>query len=340
MGHLIQEYEPGIQYDRDFLYGSLFGQLLQENIETQLYQSSGSVIDPSPDQAAVMAAGQGGPYQINNYAVDMVAGTYTPAGHSLINYVALQKNIGFTMGEAGSQFQKPTPASFNDKYFGPMLTAYFHFNDFVALNVTGKGAGGWVTPWEPAYDDALVNFKSLPDNFLDVLLNAAYNQGYYGPLVASYSRLGATANGATVAAVDSFSSVWGKTDTYAQYPYQVRYYLKQLYDLPDPTTSATTLATPANHVLCSMTELGAVFANVFAKLAYVNQTGRAALIPVASAQAAFAAGLAAAGAAQMATLDLSDAASRATLFTVLEDAVSSLETSLGANFSATTNVQM
>src|SRR5437016_787391 len=89
-GHLVQEYAPipGIQFNKDYFYGSIMAQLLQENIATQDYQSSSNLIDPSPDQQAVMGTGQGGPYQINNYAVDLVGGGTAPAGHSLINYIA------------------------------------------------------------------------------------------------------------------------------------------------------------------------------------------------------------------------------------------------------------
>src|ERR1700742_683041 len=152
-----------------------------------------------------MAAGQGGPYQINNYAVDLGAGSPPPAGHPLINYIALQKNIGYTFATAANQFTQVTPPSFNDKYYGPMLPAFFHYNDFVSLNVIGKGAQAFTPPWEPEYDQALANFVNLPNSFLDMILNVAYNQGYYGGLVAQYSTQGITATAATVATVDSYS---------------------------------------------------------------------------------------------------------------------------------------
>ena len=58
--------------------------------------------------------GQGGPYQINNYVPDMVSGSMTPSGHALINFVAIQKNIGFTIAGASSQNSKVTPPSFNN----------------------------------------------------------------------------------------------------------------------------------------------------------------------------------------------------------------------------------
>jgi len=340
-GHLVQEYYPGLQFNKDYVYGSVLAQLLQENIATQDYVGTGPLIDPSPDQQAVMGVGQGGPYQINNYAADMVSGSYAPAGHSLINYIAIQKNIGYTMATAATQYTKPTPASFNNKYYGPMLTAYFHYNDFVALIVTGTGPDGWVTPWQPAFNNALANFKTLPNSFFDVLLNVAYNQGYYGGLVGSYSRLGATATPATVASVDAYSSIWGVQDTYRQYPYQVRYYLDQLYDKPIPTTSATTLVTPANHVYVSASTLGSVFSSVFQTLAYANQAGTSSsYISAAQAQAAFNTALGQAGVTGTATLDISNAADRARLFSVLEFAIGNLESNLGVKFNATTLTQL
>ncbi len=339
-GHLIQEYTPGMQFNKDYLYGSIMGQLLQENLATEYYTNTSNLIDPSSTQQAVMGVGQGGPYQINGYAMDFVAGSYTPAGHSLINYMALQKNIGYTMAAAGTQYSKATPASFNNKYYGPMLTAYFHFNDYVSLIQTGTGPNGWVTPWQPEYDNALTNFKSLPNNFLDILLNTAYNQGYYGGLVTSYSTLGATATAATVAKVDAFSSVWGINDTYQQYPYQVRYYLDQFYDNPIPTTGLTTLVTPTNHIAFNMTPLGTVFCDVMETLAYVNSAGQYTYITAAQAQTAFNTAMATAGVGSNTTLDLSTASDRAKIFSVLENAIGNLETNLKMKFDTTTTNQL
>lgn len=339
-GHLVTEGYPGIQFNKDYLYGSILGQLLQENIETELYKSTGTLIDPSPDQQAVMSVGQGGPYQINNYAIDMVAGSYAPAGHSLINYIAIQKNVGYSYATAGSQFSKATPASFNNKYYGPLLPAFFHYNDMVALSVIGTGPGGWVTPWQPEYDQAIANFAKLPNGFLDVILNAAYNQGYYGTLVPQYSTLGATATAATVASVDSYSSVWGSSDTYSQYPYQVHYYLDQLYDNPIPTTSPSVVTTPANHVVFTVAELAGVFSNVVQTLDWSNGTAAAQFFTAAQAQAAFTAALTTNNVASTATLDLSNAANRASAFAVIDTALGNLESAVGMKFNATTLSQL
>ena len=339
-GHLVDGYYPGILYHKDYLYGSILAQLLQENISTQSYQASGNLIAPLPDQQAVMGQGQGGPYQINNYAVDMVAGSYAPAGHSLINYVAIQKNIGYTIANAATQNTKVTPPSFNNKYYGPMLTAYFHFNDFVALIITGKGAGGWTTPWQPAFDNALIKFKSLSGNFFEILLNVAYNQGFYGPLMSSYSQLGANATTSTIANVNSYASTWGSTNTYQQYPYQVRYYLDQLYNNQIPTTSPTTFVTPGNHLVFNISLLSSVFSNVFQTLAYVNGSGQSVFISTSQATTALNAALASAGVASNASLDLASPANRTKFFTVLETAIRNLETNLHTSFGATTLVQL
>ena len=342
-GHMIQEYGPlsGIQFNKDYLYGSVMGQLLQENISTQEYKSTTNLIDPAADQQAVMATGQGGPYQINNYAVDLVAGGTAPAGHSLINYIAIQKNIGFTFANAANQFNQPTPQSFNNKFYGPMLTAYFHYNDFVSLNVIGKAADGAFTPpWQPQYDQALNNFVNLPNSFLDVILNEAYNQGFYGGLVAQSSKQGATASAATVAAVNSYSSVFGNTSTFVQYPYQVHYYLDQMYNNPIPTANATTVVTPTNHILFNMNTLANVFSNVFQTLAHSNGTSPSQFFTATQAQNAFNSALAANSVSITATLDLSNATDRAKIFAVIDAAIGNLEIAVGMKFNATTTSQL
>jgi len=338
-GHLVREGFPGMQFDNDYLYGSIMGQLLQENLETEAYKSSSNLLDPNPEQQAVMGAGQGGPYQINNFPVDMVAGSYTPAGHALVNYIAIQKNIGYTIATNAQQASQVTPASFNNKYYGPMLPVFFHYNDMVALQIIGTGPDGWTTPWQPEYDEALANFDKLPNNFLDVILNVAYNQGYYGGLVASYSTLGATATESTVAKVNSYSSVWGAGSSYQQYPYQVRYYDDQMYGNPIPT-GATTTTSNSNHIAFSMGVLETVFTNVAELLSYSNGANPAKFFTAAQAQSAFSAALTANKVAGTASLDLSTAGDRAQIFAIIDAALTNLETASGMKFNATTTSQL
>lgn len=353
-GHLIQEETPGIQFNKDYLYGSILGQLLQENQSTQLYNKDENYIAPlslvgNSQNFGVMGIGQGGPYQINNYAVDMVNGSYAPAGFSLINYVAIQKNIGYTMSSASKQYANSTPASFNNKYYGPILTAYFHFNDYKALEYVGGSSltqswipnnYGWTPQWQPYYYNSLITFKNLPNNFLDILLNVAYNQGFYGTLFLAYSKLGVNANATTITNANSYSMAWNG-DTYQQYPYQVHNYLDQLYNKPTPsTTNLNNMVAYNNHVAFAMANLANVFSNVMQTLAYVNSDGNSVYITTTQANAAFNAALAKTSVASNATLDLSDAKQRAQIFGILENAISILETNLNTNFSSTTLMQL
>ncbi len=340
LGHIIEEGYPGIQFNNQYIYGTMMAQLLQENIETEEYESSSNLIDPAADQQSVMSAGQGGPYQINNYVPDMVAGGATAEGHALINYIAIQKNIGYTVANNAAQISLPTPPSFNNKYYGPMLPAYFHYNDMVALNIINGGTG---TPWQPEYNEALANFVNLPNSFLDIILNVAYNQGYYGGLVTTYSNEGATATEATVATVGSYTSAYAATGgTFGQYPYQVRYYDDQMYDNPIPasSSSATILVTPTNHIGFDMPTLENVFSNVFQLLSYSNGTNPAQFFTAAQAQAAFNSALASNSVSSTALLDLSTAADRAKIFAVIDRAIGNLESAVGMKFNATTTSQL
>ena len=261
LGRTLNELYPGLQFDKDYLYGTLWGQLLQENIETTLYTAGQELIDPSPLQQAVMGVGQGGPYQINNYDVDMVAGSYTPQGFALLNYVAIQGGMGFTFQQAPTQWQQPTPLPFNDKYFGPELAAFFHTNDMRALTQLGT------VNWGPApeFTPCLKKLQKVANPPLDVIVNYAYNQGYYGGLVAQSTAACAKNPAGFVKKYDGYREAKG--DSYHAYPYQVRFYLDELYN-------RSTLQPPTNnHLYFDTGELGSVFASVMSSLYYVNGSG-------------------------------------------------------------------
>jgi hypothetical protein len=270
--------------------------------------------------------------------------------------VAIQKNIGYTMSNAATQYTNATPASFNNKYYGPMLCAYFHFNDYRALQTVGGNTNvvdgnteyelwsstnyDWTPAWQPSYTDALSSFKSLPGNQLEILLNIAYNAGYYAQLFVDKVDASSNSTSATVTAFNSFTNAWAG-DSYHQYPYQVRGYLDQLYDNPTPnSTDLSTLVTPNNHVAFNMGTLSGVFSNVFQTLAYVNSSGSYNSISAAQATTAFAAALSSAGLTTSSTLDLSNAANRAVIFSVINAAIANLEKNLNTSFSDTTLNQL
>ena len=143
-----------------------------------------------------------------------------------------------------------------------------------------------------------------------------------------------------MAAINSFTNAWGG-DSYAQYPYQVRGYLDQLYNIPTPsTTNLSVSTTSANHVAVNMGSLGALFSTIFQKLGYVNSAGVYEAIPAAQAQTAYQGALAGSGLSSAAVLDLGIAADRASIYKVLEQAITALEKNLGTDFTAVTNSQL
>jgi hypothetical protein len=227
-----------------------------------------------------------------------------------------------------------------------MLTAYFHANDYRALQYTGGAsltqpwtpAGfDWTPQWQPYFYDLIGVFDGLPNNFLDIVMNVAYNQGYYGSLFLDECKLGANATAATVTAADSYKNAWGG-DTYQQYPYQVHNYLDQMYDNPTPSSSDLSVTVSYNnHIAFKLDSLGSVFSNVFQTLAYIDSSGGYDYIPASAAAGAFNAALDSAGLSSTDTLDFSNAADRAKIFGLLETAIGNLEKDLNTDFSATTS---
>lgn len=364
LGRTIEQFYPGVQYNKDYLYGTMLAQLLQENINTAEYNSpncptSGKVLAPCPDQGAVMESGQGGPYQINGFAYDLIYGLPSIAnnpGFSLLNYVAIQKNMSLTFTQLGTPFDGKTPNSFNNLYFGPVLTTFFHLNDFASLIALGQ------TPWTPPafatnFATCMNNLKAVANAPVDVLINYAYNQGFYGQLMSASTLICAKnvnsfvtqANGTAanpyLNAVDGFSNGVEANTSYTQYPYQVRFYLDQLYN------QSTLVPRTENHVIFNTATLGTVFANVFGTLGYTNKSGVYSppvsnlassniVSPSTPAMQAYNSTLSKVGVASGSLLDLSDSNHRATIFKLLETAMGTLEQNLGTAFSQKTSVQL
>jgi hypothetical protein len=347
-GHLIQEFSPSIQINEDYFCGSLFGQLLQENFETELYTNTSLLIDPAADQQGVMGPNEGGPYQMNNYLADFVGGSDTPEGFALVNFVALQKNIGYTIAESVAQYTNDMPASFNNKYYGPMLAAYAQFNDYRALQYIGGVSltepwsstnQSYLPAWQPYFNKAVASFAEVPGNQLDILLNIGYNAGIYSQLFLQDTENSATSTTATAASFNSYTNAAGG-DSYHQYPYQVRSYLDQLFDKPSQSPANLASVTYSNHVAFNMGTLSGVFSNVFQTLAYVDASGNYNFITAAQATTAFDAAVSAAGLSASDTLDLSDASDRSLIFSIINAAITNLETNLNTSFSATTLNQL
>ena len=86
--------------------------------------------------------------------------------------------------------------------------------------------------------------------------------------------------------------------------------------------------------------LGNVFSSVFQTLAYVNSSGQYVYISANQANTAFSAALAKANVANGTILDLSDSSQRATIYKLLETAITNLELALNTNFSVTTTTDL
>ncbi len=122
--------------------------------------------------------------------------------------------------------------------------------------------------------------------------------------------------------------------------YWWHYYLDQLYGNPIPTTSPSVVATPTNHVIFTAAALETVFSDVIQTLDYSNGTAATKFFTAAPAQTAFTAALTQNNVASSATLDLGNAANRATTFAVIDSALGNLETAVGMKFNATTLSQL
>jgi len=230
-----------------------------------------------------------------------------------------------------------------------MLCAFFHYNDFIGLQLTATDMSGPWSPshhqytpaaFQPCFYNTLQAFPQLQNPPLDILLNVAYNAGSYSALFTATCNAASGATQATVAQFDSVLNspigVWGQ-NSFHQYPYQIRSYLDQLYDKKsqDPANQGGTIQAN-NHVVFSMNLLATVFQNVFSKLAYTDSNGHYKAIPASSAASAFQQGLSAASVSSSASLDLSDAGQRAQIFSVLENSITDLEMSLGFTFTQRT----
>ena len=333
LGHLIVENFPGMQFNKDYMYGSLFGQLLQENNATENYISSSNLIDPTAFQIHnVMSAGQGGPYQDNSYANDMV--NNESGGHALINYITLQQNLGYTLATAKAQSSQPTPPMFNNKYFGPMIIAYFQLIDLASLEYTEDGQdAGWISSAAPNFPKCMTKLVNIPNSPLDIIMNYAYNQGFQGGLVNT-STTDCVNNSASVFLAKYNNTANEAGTSFNAYPYQVRLYLDEIYNQSGLINQGTV------HLAFSMQNLASVFANDFATLSYVNSSGDYIYISQVQANSAFNQALTSLGISSTTVLDLSNVAQRQTIFAIIEAAVTNLETNLGTNFSATSLTQL
>lgn len=350
LGRLMQEKEPNLKFNKDYIYGTVFGQLLQENIDTAGYTNTTDWINADATQrASLLASGQGGPYQINDYSKRLENDT----GVGLVNFVALQKGLGYTVEkqDSGDQTKSVGPDSLDQKYFGPLAAAYFHLNDMNRLAMNNAETWG---PQAQYYAKCMSNLKLASsatnvNNIYDLILNAAYNAGTYSAIIKDYFRVCAgmyTTNpemtqlkslGDYTLSDSVYKTTINSTEavgsTFILYPRQIRIYLDQMYNQKTFNSDAIT---GTNSIKLSVQDIEYVFENAFGTLAYVSSANKYDYIATADSKKAFTAALTANGLSSTVLLDISTSAGKTKFFKLLDDAIANLATNLNINFGTVT----
>lgn len=354
MAHVIGEQNPELKINRDYVYGTLFAQLLQENIDTSTYRASSNWINPDPiDRDRLLASGQGGPYQINDYSKRLE----NEQGIGLINFGVLQKGLGYSIADQdkGTQTARSGPAALDQKYFGPMAAAYFHVNDLNRMAMNNAESWG---PQAQHYQQCQANLQDPRSaaygyNNFDLILNAAYNAGTYSRILGDYYRICAgqfdsTSAAGQAAAMGDYSlsdpqyqkaigTQEARDSTFIIYPRQVRMYLDQLYNQHSFPSAAVTGDTV---VQLSVRDIEQVFANSFGTLAYTSPSGRYDFISQQDAKAAFASARISQGIAATDSLSLTDTVQRAQFFDLLDAGIDQLTEDLGIDFGKVTETDL
>ncbi|HBM15768.1 MAG TPA: hypothetical protein DD381_05410 [Lentisphaeria bacterium] len=333
LGHLINHDATyyALKYNKDYLYGSLFAQLLQEDIDARIYLKTTDWITPIESyRKTLLSPGQGGPYQLNDYSKAL------EHGYGLINYAVLQKSLGYSVRDQGAaQTAKTGPVALDNKYFGPIAAAYFHYNDLLRLSSINKD------PWGPSaayFADCMRNFSTSDNSLLDMVLNATYNAGPWSDINTVYIRIGANMNNPAyadkVANINNYSlndAQYSATiglqgmngTTYILYPRQIRFYLDEMYNKTTLSKSSYTF---------QMSQLKFVFGKCYSTLAYINSADKYAFINQNDADKAFDDALASLKLTLDSKLNISIKNDRDKIFYLLEKATANLSTNLHIDF--------
>ena len=348
LGNMMREKYPAIHFNRDYIYGTAFAQLLQENINTANYKSDSDYINNEAERATLLMSGQGGPYQLNDYSKRLEGTT----GLGLINYVAIQKSLGFTVAEQDSNAQtaKTGPVSLDHKYFGPLAAVYFHFNDINRMMQNNAASYG---PQYQYYSQCMANLAKVSTgdddrNMYDLILNAAYNAGTYSIIIGDYYRICAGMYGTGIEATQvksignyslsdtQYQQAIGTKEaiggTFILYPRQIRIYLDQIYH--KQTYQSTAFAGNAQ-INLSIADTKSVFTNVMMDVAYQHDD-QYTYVAAADAAKAFDQAMSQAGVNANTIFNLATSADKEKFFDLLDSAVKNLATNLKFSFAAVT----
>lgn len=351
-GHMVNTTYPDIKFDKDYLYGSLFAQLLQENPDLATYPKAkvNDNINTEPEFSILLEPGQGGPYQINNYAIRLPDST----GKGLINYCALQNGLGYFIANQAAGFPAPFtqntdkgPASLGSLFFGPIAAAYFQYNDLVATFTANSVAWGpEQATWKPCVQNLSAETGALL--LLDMLQNANYNAGLYSSIFKQYVAICAdpASHQEALDNIDNYAlndQQYNQTvgvdssGTFILYPRQVRFYLDELFG---NNSRIDTWLSVNNTLTFTFGSLKPVFESAMEKLGYGTSPANYALITQAQASTAFDSAMSSEGVTEATSVTMQSCSDREKLYAVLDQAYSNLESTLNFKFSDTTETDL
>merc|ERR1719316_860194 len=147
----------------------------------QLFQESSPSDNPkdiqndiiNPDKK-LLNVGQGGPYQLNDYSKQLPP--LTEGAYGELNYNALYHALGYTVAEQGDiQTGKRGPKVLNSVNHGPMIAAYFHFNDINRYNLMNSQPSTKDSDKAKYWRQCKANIEAGKFKNPDIMLNVIYN---------------------------------------------------------------------------------------------------------------------------------------------------------------------
>ncbi|RYV03103.1 hypothetical protein SOPP22_05955 [Shewanella sp. OPT22] len=352
--HLMHQKYPKLQYDRDYMIGTLLGQLLQESglDDTRINKQFGANDDINNPtiKGAYLSAGQGGPYQINDYSKKLPYDT-APTGLGLINYDTVRKTLGYTIADqdSGDQTEKVGPDKLDEIYFAPMTVAFYHLNDVNRLNIESATSwyvnrDAWHDCWNVMTDPSIAK-EPNERRLTDFVMNVIYNAGDYSPVLSSYLAICKSRDPSQLASMNDYNlgpedyraAIGTKDkggDTYYRYPRQVSFYADQLYG-KDLTSAGLNIN---NNIQLSLAQIKDVFIKSISLLSYKINPKKTDLANI-SAQIATAAFNKAVSDNKLnsnSSFNLSSESERNALFNFIDDALTQVENAIKVPFSSST----
>ncbi len=351
-GHMVNTTYPDIKFNQDYLYGSLFAQLLQANPDLSTYPQAkvDNNINTEPEFSILLELGQGGPYQIKNYAIRMPDST----GKGLINYCALQNGLGYFIANQVLGFPAPftqnlnkAPNSMGNLFFAPIAAAYFQYNDLVAtFTANSVPWGPQRSTWKPCVENLSGEMCALL--LLDMLQNASYNAGLYSSIFKQYVAICADplSNQEALDNIDNYAlddqqynQIVGlnSSDTSILYPRQIRFYLDELFE---NNSRIDTWLTVDNTLTFTFGSLKLIFESAMQKLGYGTTPANYALITRTQASKAFDSAMCSKGINVATSVIMQSSKDRKMLYAVLDQAYTNLESTLNFKFADTTEADL